>query len=131
HIIGYLGEVTQDEIDRSHGGYQPGDMVGKKGIEQIYDQELRGRDGERGVVFDSRGEPLQEYGRKEAVPGKNLTLSLDLDLQQEAVRWLDGPEKVGAIVAMDPRNGEILALVSSPSFTPTLFARRLQKDEWQ
>ena len=66
-----------------------------------------------------------------AVPGKNLTLSIDLDLQQEAARWLDGPEKVGAVVAMDPRNGEILALVSSPAYNPNLFARRLQQDDWQ
>ncbi|HYG65872.1 MAG TPA: penicillin-binding protein 2 [Thermoanaerobaculia bacterium] len=131
HVIGYLGEVTQDEIEDSEGAYQPGDMVGKKGIEQIYDQQLRGRDGERVVVVDSRGELLQEYGTTPAQPGENLTLSLDLELQQEAARWLEGPEKVGAIVAMDPRNGELLALVSSPSFNPNLFARRLQKGEWK
>jgi len=129
--LGYLGEVTQEEVERSNGLYEPGDMVGKKGIEQTYDSELRGKDGERVVVVDSRGELLEEYGRKQAVPGKNLTLAIDLDLQQEAAHQLDGPEKVGAIVAMDPRNGEILAMVSSPSFNPNLFARRLQKDDWQ
>jgi penicillin-binding protein 2 len=129
--LGYLGEVTQEEVERSNGLYEPGDMVGKKGIEQTYDSELRGKDGERVVVVDSRGEPLEEYGRKNPVPGKNLTLAIDLDLQQEAAHQLDGPEKVGAIVAMDPRNGEILAMVSSPSFNPNLFARRLQKDDWQ
>jgi penicillin-binding protein 2 len=58
-------------------------------------------------------------------------LSIDLDLQQEAARWLDGPEKVGAVIAMDPRNGEILTLVSSPSYNPNLFARRLQRADWQ
>jgi penicillin-binding protein 2 len=131
HVIGYLGEVTQDEIAASEGLYQPGDLVGKKGVEQTYDAQLRGQDGERVVVVDSRGELLQEFARTEAVPGKNLNLTLDLDLQQEAARWLDGPEKVGAVVAMDPRNGEILALVSSPSFNPNLFARRLQQEEWQ
>ncbi|HVR99725.1 MAG TPA: penicillin-binding protein 2 [Thermoanaerobaculia bacterium] len=131
HVIGYLGEVTQDELAASNGAYSPGDLVGKKGIEQVYDRELRGKDGERVVVVDSRGELLEEYGKKPASPGQNLTLSLDLELQQEAARWLDGPEKVGAVVAMDPRNGEILALVSAPSFNPNLFARRLQKDEWQ
>ena len=78
-------------------------MIGKKGIEQTYDAELRGEDGERVVVVDSRGELLEEYQpATPAVPGKNLTLSIDLDLQQEAARWLDGPEKVGAVVAMDP-----------------------------
>lgn len=131
HLLGYLGEVTQDEIDQSDRFYSPGDLVGKKGIEQTYDEILRGEDGERVVVVDSRGELLDEYGRKPAVPGKNLTLALDLELQQEAARWLDGPEKVGAIVAMDPRNGEILAMVSSPSYNPNLFARRLQSHEWK
>jgi penicillin-binding protein 2 len=131
HVLGYLGEATQEEIDHSGGALQPGAMVGKKGIEQTYDDVLRGRDGERVVVVDSRGELLKEYGRKPAVPGVNLSLALDLDLQQEAARWLEGPEKVGAVVAMDPRNGEILALVSSPSYNPNLFARRLQKADWQ
>jgi penicillin-binding protein 2 len=131
-VLGYLGEVTQDEVERSGGLYQAGALVGKKGIEQTYDSALRGQDGERVVVVDSRGELLEEYrsGSKDAVPGKNLTLSIDLDLQQEAARQLDGPEKVGAIVAMDPRNGEILTLVSSPSFNPNLFARRLQQNDW-
>ena len=131
HLLGYLGEVSQEEIAGSNGTYQPGDLVGKKGIEQTYDTHLRGADGERVVVVDSRGELLEEYGREPAVPGKNLTLAIDLDLQQEAARWLDGPEKVGAVVAMDPRNGEILTLVSSPSYNPNLFARRLQKGEWK
>jgi penicillin-binding protein 2 len=131
HLLGYLGEVTQGEIDASDGLYSPGDLVGKKGVEQTYDEILRGEDGERVVVVDSRGELLQEYGREAAVPGKNLTLALDLELQQEAARWLDGPEKVGSIVAMDPRNGEVLAMVSSPSYNPNLFARRLQSHEWK
>jgi penicillin-binding protein 2 len=131
HVLGYLGEATQDEVERSQGLYAPGDLVGKKGIEQTYDAALRGQDGERTVVVDSRGELLEEYARKDAIPGKNLTLSIDLDLQQEAARWLDGPEKVGAIVAMDPHNGEVLAMVSAPSYNPNLFARRLQKDDWQ
>jgi penicillin-binding protein 2 len=65
------------------------------------------------------------------VPGQTLKLTIDLELQQEAARWLEGPEKVGGIVAMDPRNGEILALVSSPSYNPNLFARRLQANDWK
>jgi penicillin-binding protein 2 len=130
-FLGYLGEVTQNEIERSEGLYKPGDLVGKKGIEQTYDAVLRGEDGELAVVVDSRGELLQEFGRRPAVPGRTLKLTIDLELQQEAARWLEGPEKVGGIVAMDPRNGEILALVSSPSYNPNLFARRLQVDDWK
>jgi len=131
HLLGYLGEATEKEIAASDGLYEPGDLVGKKGIEQTYDRILRGKDGERAVVVDSRGRLLDDYGRREAVPGRNLKLTIDLDLQQEAARWLTGPEKVGSIVAMDPRNGEVLALVSSPSFNPNLFARRLQKKDWE
>jgi penicillin-binding protein 2 len=131
HLLGYLGEVTQEEVDHSDGALTPGDQVGKKGLEKTYDDLLRGKDGERVVVVDSRGELLREYGRQPAMPGKNLTLTLDLDLQQEAARLLDGPEKVGAIVALEPKTGEILALVSSPSFNSNLFAKRLASDEWQ
>src|SRR3954451_5475884 len=131
HLLGYLGEPAPEEIQKANGALQPGDMIGKKGIEQTYDADLRGKDGERVVVVDSRGQLLQEYKSIPAVPGKSLTLSIDLDLQQEAARWLDGPEKVGAVVAMDPRNGEILALVSAPAFNPNLFARRLQQADWQ
>lgn len=130
-FLGYIGEVTQAEIERSEGLYKPGDLVGKKGIEQAYDADLRGVDGEQAVVVDSRGKLLEEFGREPAVPGKTLKLTIDLELQQEAARWLEGPEKVGGIVAMDPRNGEILALVSSPSYNPNLFARRLQAGDWK
>lgn len=131
HLLGHLGEVTQDEVERSQGALNAGDLVGKEGTERAYDDLLRGRDGERVVVVDSRGELLEEYGEKPAVPGKNLTLTLDLELQQEAARMLTGPEKVGAILALDPRDGEILALVSAPSFNPNLFARRLQAEDWK
>lgn len=130
-FLGYLGEATQAEIEGSEGLYQPGDLVGKKGIEQTYDAVLRGEDGERSVVVDSRGEVIEEFRERPAVPGKTLKLTIDLELQQEAARWLEGPEKVGAIVAMDPHDGEILALVSSPGYNPNLFARRLQIDDWK
>jgi penicillin-binding protein 2 len=131
HVIGYIGEATPAEIEGGNGLVAPGDLSGKKGIERRYDAELRGKDGDRVVVVDSRGQLLREYGRQAAVPGKDLTLSLDLELQQEAAGWLDGPDKVGAIIVMDPRNGEILALVSSPSFNSNLFTHRLQEDDWQ
>jgi len=131
HVIGYIGEAAPEEIERSGGAVAPGDVTGKKGIEKRYDAVLRGKDGERVVVVDSRGELLREYGRVPARAGQDLTLSLDLELQQEAASWLDGPEKVGAIIAMDPRSGELLALVSSPSFNSNLFTHRLQENDWQ
>ncbi len=131
NLLGYLGEVTEEEVERSEGAYSPSDLVGKRGIEQVYDKILRGKDGERVIVVDSRGKLLEEYGKEEVEAGKPLHLTLDLDLQQEAIRWFDEPDKVGAVVALDPRNGEILALVSAPSFDPNAFARRLKREEWQ
>ena len=131
HALGYLGEVTPQEVERSDGAYSPGDLVGKRGIEQVFDHLLRGRDGERVVVVDSRGKLLEEYGRRPAEPGKPLKLTLDLDLQQLAIQLFDGPDKVGSVVALDPRNGEIRAFVSAPSYDPNLFARRLAREEWE
>ena len=106
-----------------------GDWVGRRGIEREYDHRLRGADGEQVVVVDSRGQPVEELGRQVGRPGEDLTLTLDAELQQEAERQLEG--KVGAVVALDPRNGEIRALVSSPAYDPNLFARRLAADDWQ
>jgi penicillin-binding protein 2 len=131
HVLGYVREVAQEEIERGNGVYTVGDLVGKKGIEQTYDSVLRGRDGERVMVVDSRGKWLRDFARKPSLPGRNLNLTIDLDLQQEAAHGLDGPDKVGAVVAMDPRNGEILALVSSPSFNSNLFSHRLAGSDWQ
>lgn len=130
HVLGYLGEVTQSEVERSDGSYAVGDLVGKRGIEQVFDKVLRGRDGERVVVVDSRGKLLDEYGRTPVEAGRPLHLTLDLDLQQEAIRQFEGADAVGSVVALDPRNGEILALVSAPSYDPNLFARRLGQQEW-
>jgi len=129
HVLGYLGEVSPREIEQSNGLYDAGDLVGKKGIERTYDLRLRGKDGERVVVVDSRGRVLEEYQRKKAESGLPLTLTLDLDLQQEAARLMS--DKVGAIVALDPRNGAIRALYSAPSYNSNLLAWGVSKAEWQ
>jgi penicillin-binding protein 2 len=123
HALGYLGETGAEEVRR---GFAPGDLVGKKGVEQAYDTLLRGRGGERVVVVDSRGRVLEEHPAAE--PGHDLHLTLDLELQQEAERYLR--ERVGAVVALDPRTGEILVMASSPAFDPNLFARRLRPADW-
>lgn len=132
HLLGYLGEVGEAEL-ASGVGYHAGELVGKKGIERQYQQLLRGADGEQVVVVDSRGQVIEELPdvdrRRAAEAGRDLRLTIDLDLQQEAARLLEG--KVGSIVALDPRNGEILAMVSSPGFNPNLFARRIGSDDWQ
>jgi len=129
HLLGYLGEVSPAEIASSGGLYQPGDLVGKEGVEKSYDSHLRGTEGERVVVVDSRGRVLDEYRREQARAGRPLTLSLDLDLQQEAERLLQG--EVGAVVALDPRSGAIRALYSSPPYNPNLLARGVSAEQWR
>ena len=129
HILGYLGEVTNADLARADSPYRPGDLVGKKGLEGLYEDHLRGESGEVVVVVDSRGQLIEEFERSPANSGRNLRLTLDLGLQQVASSLLE--EKVGAILALDPHRGEILALASAPSFNPNRFARRLRHDEWR
>jgi penicillin-binding protein 2 len=129
HVLGYLGEVSEREIDSSQGTFELGDLVGKRGIEQFYDSALRGTDGERVVVVDSRGQVLDKAGGTPAAAGRPLRLSIDLGLQQEAQRQLQ--DKVGAVVALDPRTGEIRAIVSSPSYNPNALGRRISNEDWQ
>ncbi len=128
HILGYLSEVSTEDL-KNRSTYRPGDLVGRKGIEQLYDTYLRGRHGDRIVVVDSRGRQTEEHQQIPARSGNNLRLTIDLDLQQEAADLL--ADKTGVIVALDPRNGEILALASNPSYNPNLFAQRLRPEEWQ
>ena len=126
HVIGYLGEVSAEDLATAK--YRSGELVGKKGLEQRYDDTLRGTDGRRVVVVDSRGRALQEHEKQAALPGKTLRLTIDLALQQAAERALG--DNVGAVVALDPQNGEILALVSTPAYDPNAFTRRLSPETW-
>ncbi len=129
HLLGYLGEISEQELDAWGGTYRRGDQVGKKGIEALYESTLRGQRGEQIVVVESRGQVVEELEQVQARPGNDLTLTIDLELQQTAAQQLEG--RVGSIVALDPRNGDILAMASSPAFDSNLFARRLRHEEWQ
>ncbi len=129
HLLGYLGEVTHADVADPDSPYRQGDLIGKKGLEGLYEKSLRGDTGERVVVVDSRGQLIEEFDRQPAQSGRDLELTLDLGLQQAAAELLEG--RVGSIVALDPRQGEVLALVSAPSFDPNHFARRLRRDEWR
>src|ERR1700741_367414 len=130
HLIGYVGEVSEEmlENDMRYAAYEPGDVVGKAGVEETYDQLLRGEDGSRDVIVDSHGREVGILGTDHAKPGQDLLLTIDLDLQREAEIALG--DNNGAVVVMDPRNGEILALVSHPSYDPNAFAVRIHRDEW-
>lgn len=128
HLLGYLGEVTEEDVDRNPEVYDPGDLIGKRGVEEVFDRHLRGEDGSVVVIVDSRGKVVEEYGKEEATPGDPLILSIDLALQQEAERQLR--DHVGAVVAIEPKTGEILALYSSPAYNSNVFARGLTQEEW-
>jgi penicillin-binding protein 2 len=129
HLIGYVGEVSEQMLDDPrYAFYSPGDVVGRSGVEQTYDSLLRGKDGSRDVIVNSHGKELGHLGQELATPGKDLKLTIDLDLQIAAEKALDG--KNGAIVAMDPHTGEILAMVSRPTYDPNQFSVRLTKNYW-
>ena len=130
NLIGYVGEISENDLNLPrYAYYEPGDVVGKSGVEETYDAILRGKDGSRDVIVNSHGKELGVMGEEMATPGQDLRLTIDLDLQKAAEKAMEG--KIGAMVAMDPHTGEILAMVSRPTFDPNEFAVRLSKAYWQ
>lgn len=133
HVLGYCGEITQSQLKR-WPQRRMGDIVGQDGIERLYDVQLRGIDGEQRVRVNAVGESISAETSKpmiarEAQGGLPMVLSLDLDLQQAAYDVLGN--RSGAIVAIDPQTGEVLAMVSRPSYDPNVFTRRITKDVWK
>ncbi len=129
HLIGYVGEVSEDMLNQPQFElYSPGDVVGVSGVERQYNSVLMGQNGSRQALVDSHGREVGRLGETEAIPGKPLKLTVDIDLQIAAEQALEG--KNGAIVAMDPHTGEILAMVSGPTFDPNDFAVHVSRDEW-
>ena len=129
HLIGYVGELSAEDLNSSKFDfYEPGDVVGKFGVEETYDAVLRGTDGSRDVIVDSHGKEVGQLGQQLAIPGNDLRLTIDLDLQRAAELAMEGHN--GALVAMDPHTGEILAMVSRPTYDPNQFSVRLTRDYW-
>jgi len=129
HLIGYVGEVSEDMLNQPQFElYNAGDVVGISGVERQYNTLLMGQNGSRQALVDSHGREVGRLGETEAIPGKQLKLTVDIDLQIAAEEALAG--KNGAIVAMDPHTGEILAMVSGPSFDPNDFAVHVSRDQW-
>jgi penicillin-binding protein 2 len=141
HLLGYIGEVNGAELPvlnkKSPGKYRLGDVIGKFGLEQHMEGVLRGSDGDRLVEVDALGRIKLQKGKnrlldaaeeRPAVPGKNLVLTIDQDLQLAAAEAFG--TKAGALVAIDPRNGEVLAMISRPSFDPTEFSRGIPAVLW-
>jgi penicillin-binding protein 2 len=133
HVLGYVGEISPEQLKQQAAkdkGLMPGDIIGLSGIEQIYDDYLRGKDGYREVVVDSRGRIQAEIEIVDPIPGRDLVTTIDLDLQNAAEEQLrNSVTKRGVIIAMDPNNGEIWALASYPTFDPNLFSQRITTRE--
>ena len=131
HILGDIGEVNQADIDRNPY-YRSGDYIGKSGIEKFYEEELRGRKGLKVIMVDvyNREKGSFQEGIYDTMPqnGKSLTLGIDGDLQEYGEKLMQG--KTGSIVAIDPISGEILALVTSPSYDPNLLVGRIRGNNY-
>jgi penicillin-binding protein 2 len=130
HVVGYVGEVSETDLNQiEFANLNQGDVIGKAGIERKYNHVLMGLDGQRRVVVDSFGRERDVEDRKEAKPGRSLELTIDLDLQTVAELAMEN--RRGAVVALDPRNGEVLAMVSRPAYDPNKFAGRIRTSDWQ
>ena len=127
HILGYVGEISPKQLESDEWkdkGLKPGDIIGKGGLEQYYDEFLRGKPGYRKVIVDSRGRVQSEIGVVPAQAGQDMVSTIDLDLQLAAEQKLaESATKRGTIIAMDPNNGEILVMASLPSFDPNIFVQ--------
>jgi len=130
HILGYIAEVSEKELDTpDFAAYNPGDYIGKNGIERSFESYLHGEDGGRQIEVDARGRLLRTINEKFPVPGQSLQLTIDLELQKAAERALG--DRAAAAVALDVNSGEILAFASSPQFDPALFTKRMPPEQWQ
>lgn len=129
HLVGYLGEITEAELkDDNFSSYQPGDYVGKTALEKTFEPYLKGEKGRRLVEVDVKGKLLRQLQMEAAKSGNKLYLTLDRELQRAADEAFG--DQSGAAIALDVENGDILAMVSRPTFDPALFARGIASDEW-
>lgn len=133
HVIGYTRELTPDQLKkRKDEGYRLGDVIGQMGVEKSYEKMLRGEWGGQEVEVDGAGRPQKVLGEKQAKAGNDLHLTIDLDVQMAAAKVLAATGKRGAIVALDPNNGAVLAMVSNPSFDPNIFSKqKVSQKDWE
>ena len=134
HLLGYIGRISARDQDRIEeldqtNNYRGTAYIGKDGLEKRYETQLHGRTGFEEVETSAGGRAVRVLSRSPAVPGENLMLSIDIRLQEAAEKALQG--KRGALVAIDPRNGDILAMVSAPSFDPNLFVEGIDSENWK
>jgi penicillin-binding protein 2 len=126
HLLGYVREVSDDQMKQ--GRYRRGDMIGQSGLERLLDEHLRGRDGGERIEVDALGRPVQVMRREEPDPGAQVITTVDRRIQEAAERAMVG--RSGAVIVMDPRNGDVLAMTSSPAFELDRLTGNLDKEEW-
>ena len=129
HASGYVGEVSEKQIEQSDNKLRAGDVVGKTGLEREYNERLMGTDGQRRVIVNNLGKEVSRLSQQDPIPGKDIALTIDYDLQLAAEQALQ--DRKGSVVALDPRTGEVLAMVSHPAPDPNDFATRVPKEIWQ
>lgn len=130
HIIGYTGEVSPEDLKKdADSGFSVGDITGKDGLEKYLDQYLKGKSGAEQVEVNVLGKEIKVVGKIEPVSGYNVVLTVDASLQK--IAWEEMKDKAGAIAVIDPRNGDVLAMVSTPSFDPNLFNGGISIDDWE
>ncbi|MBZ5528513.1 MAG: penicillin-binding protein 2 [Acidobacteriia bacterium] len=129
HASGYVGEVSEKQIEQSDNKLRAGDVVGKTGLERQYNERLMGTDGQRRVIVNNLGKEVSRLSQQDPVSGKDINLTIDYDLQLAAEQALQ--DRKGSVVALDPRTGEVLAMVSHPAPDPNDFATRVPKEIWQ
>ena len=130
-VLGYLTEITDEELNNPYYQYQNynlGDHIGRMGLEAILEKQLRGIDGKELIEVDANNNRIRTLGQVDAVPGSDIYLTLDIDIQKKAYFSMDG--KTGAVVASKPRSGEILALVSTPSFDPNAIVAGMSSKDY-
>jgi penicillin-binding protein 2 len=136
HVFGYVSEINDAELEaKKEEGYKSGDIIGKFGLEKVYDKELRGVDGGGQVEVDVTGKPIKILGKKEPVPGADLTLTIDANIQRAVEKAIDEQlnlinAKAAAAIVLNPKTGEIIAMASRPAFNPNLFATGISVKDW-
>ena len=129
HLAGYIGEISEQDLAKEEfRKYNPGDYVGKNGLERVWEHELHGEDGGRQIEVDARGRVLRTVAENTPTIGNSVMLTIDRDIQARAEKALG--EKAGAAVALDVNTGEVLAFASSPAFNPALFTGRIPHKVW-
>ena len=130
HMLGYVSEISNEELkQKEYKAYSPGDYIGKYGLERMYETFLRGVDGEKRVEVDAMGREVRTLDMKDSIPGNNMYLNINLDVQMVVEKAFEG--KKGGCIALEPKTGAVVALASRPAFDPNKFASGITKEDWK